>query len=121
MAETQTVNYGWIKPDVGVNSDTWGDEWNANLDSIDSIVHSISGGSAVPISQAVTVTGVNTFAPLAHAPLPNPITLMVNGRGFFSVGTPPDFSVSGNTITWLSAIYSVSPGDKVVALYFYTV
>ena len=47
------------------------------------------------------------------------ITLMVNGRGFFNVGSPPDFSVSGNAITWLSTIYSVSPGDDVVAIYFY--
>ena len=72
-----------------------------------------------PVSEAVNVTGLNTFAPLAHIPVPNPITLMVNGRGFFPVGSPPDFTVSGNIIIWLSTIYSVSPSDDVVALYYY--
>ena len=33
--------------------------------------------------------------------------------------SPPDFSVSGNAITWLSTEYSVSPGDDVVAIYYY--
>ena len=77
------------------------------------------GLEVIPVSEAVTVTGTNAFAPLLHVPLPNPITLMVNGRGFFPVGSPPDFSVSGNVITWLNTIYSVSPIDEVIALYFY--
>jgi hypothetical protein len=44
---------------------------------------------------------------------------MVNGRGFLNTASPPDFSVSGTAITWLSSEYSVSPGDDVVAIYFY--
>ena len=75
--------------------------------------------ATVPISEAVTVTGTNTFSLLSQTPISNPITLMVNGRGFFTVGSPPDFSVSGRAITWLSSLFSVSPGDDVVALYFY--
>ena len=73
----------------------------------------------VPISEAVSVTSVNVLAPLSHTPVPNPITIAVNGRAFFNVGSPPDFSVSGSAITWLSTEYSVSPGDDVVAIYFY--
>ena len=67
----------------------------------------------------LSVTSVNALAPLSQTPWPNPITLMVNGRGFFNVGSPPDFSVSGTAITWLSTEYSVSPGDDVVAIYYY--
>ena len=80
-----------------------------------------SGGatSLLPISEPLSVTSVNGLAPLSQTPWPNPITLMVNGRGFFNVGSPPDFSVSGNDITWLSTEYSVSPGDDVVAIYYY--
>lgn len=78
------------------------------------------GMAVTPVIEAVVVTGVNALAPLAHVPLPNPVTLMVNGRGFFPVGSPPDFSVSGNIITWLSTIYAVSPSDDVVALYYYS-
>ena len=74
-----------------------------------------------PISEAVPVVNVNVLAPLSQTPVPNPITLVVNGRGFFNVGSPPDFSVSGAEITWLSSTYSVSPGDDVVAIYYYLV
>jgi hypothetical protein len=81
----------------------------------------ICGGASAmtPISEVVSVTDVNMLGSLTHTPIPNPITLVVNGRGFFNVGSPPDFSVSGNAITWLSTVYSVSPGDDVVASYFY--
>ena len=73
----------------------------------------------LPISEAVTVNSVNALAPLSQTPASNAVTLSVNGRGFFNVGSPPDFSVSGNVITWLSTTYSVSPSDDVVASYFY--
>ena len=74
-----------------------------------------------PISEAISVTGVNALAPLSQTPAgqASSVMLSVNGRGFFNVGSPPDFSVSGNAITWLSSEYSVSPGDDVVASYFY--
>ncbi len=73
----------------------------------------------LPISEAISISGVNVLAPLSQTPASNAVTLSVNGRGFFNVGSPPDFSVSGNAITWLSSTYSVSPGDDVVASYFY--
>ena len=78
------------------------------------------GMAVIPVIEAIAVTGVNTFAPLTNMPLPNPVTLMVNGRGFFPVGSPPDFTVSGNIIIWLNSIYAVSPSDDVVALYYYS-
>jgi hypothetical protein len=77
------------------------------------------GDFLLPFSEPLSVTSVNLLAPLSQTPWPNPITLMVNGRGFNNVGSPPDFSVSGNAITWLSTEYSVSPGDDVVAIYYY--
>lgn len=75
----------------------------------------------LPITEAVAVTSENMLAPLSQTPsvLTDAITLSVNGRNFFSVGSPPDFSVSGNTITWLSSTYSVAVDDDVVASYFY--
>jgi hypothetical protein len=76
----------------------------------------------VPVSEAVVVSAVNEFAPLANIPAPTrPIAIIVNGRGFFPVGSPPSFSVEDNVVTWLSTIYSVSPGDDVVANYYYLV
>jgi hypothetical protein len=74
----------------------------------------------MPTTEAVSVIDVNIFAPLGQEPGVYPIALFVNGRAFFAVGPTPAFSVSGNTITWLSPVYSVVPSDEVVAVYYYT-
>jgi hypothetical protein len=39
--ELTTTNYGWTKPTVGGSDDAWGDQINANLDGIDSVVYGI--------------------------------------------------------------------------------
>ena len=39
--EATTTNYGWVKPTVGSSVDLWGGYINADLDSIDSVVHAI--------------------------------------------------------------------------------
>jgi hypothetical protein len=39
--ELTTTNYHWTKPTVGQSDDAWGGYLNADLDSIDSIVHGI--------------------------------------------------------------------------------
>ena len=39
--ELTTTNYHWTKPTVGASDDAWGGYLNADLDSIDSIVHGI--------------------------------------------------------------------------------
>lgn len=74
-----------------------------------------------PTSEAVVVTDVNTFAPLANVPVENPITMIINGRGFFPIGPDPAFTVSGNIITWVSTLFSVSPDDEVIVTYYYYV
>ena len=40
---TLTTNYSFQKPVVGGESNAWGTELNANWDSIDSILHTVSG------------------------------------------------------------------------------
>lgn len=72
-----------------------------------------------PVTEMVSVTGANSFAPLSNAPSSGAsVVLFVNGRGFFAVGSPPSFSVSGNAIAWSDPTYSVAPGDRVVAQYY---
>ena len=39
--EATTTNYGWVKPTVGSSVDLWGGYINADLDSIDGVVHAI--------------------------------------------------------------------------------
>ena len=36
MAETQTPNFKWVKPDIGGDSTVWGNVLNTTIDAIDS-------------------------------------------------------------------------------------
>lgn len=47
-----------------------------------------------------------------------PTKLYVNGIVYFSVGSPTNFTISGKTITWVSAEFSLSSTDRVVAEYY---
>ena len=40
---TPTLNYGWLKPTIGGDATTWGNELNADLDGIDATVFSVAG------------------------------------------------------------------------------
>lgn len=64
MADTITTNYGFIKPDIGGSTDTWGDKVNDNLDDIDSTIKSVAD-SVVTVSNSLstlasTVSGIST-------------------------------------------------------------
>jgi hypothetical protein len=73
----------------------------------------------IPFSEPLALSDINTFGDLTHTPAADPVSIIVNGHGFFNVGTPADFSVSGVKITWLSTTYAVAPSDEVVAIYYY--
>jgi hypothetical protein len=81
-----------------------------------------SGCGAMPTNllnnmEPLTIATANVIPPLSYPPVGGLLMLVVNGATF----TPDDgsFTYSGNTITWTSTIYSVNPGDTVVAIYSY--
>lgn len=49
---TPTTNYGWTKPAIGGDSNTWGTELNAALDGIDSTVYGISQTASAALPSA---------------------------------------------------------------------
>jgi hypothetical protein len=59
---TLTPHYSLYKPTVNADGDQWGDHWNANADTLDSVIYSsLGGGPFLPLSGG-TATGLVTFS-----------------------------------------------------------
>ena len=81
---TATANYGWTKPDVGASVDVWGDQINADLDGIDSVIHGIDVRPP-PIATTTILGGVK----------PDGTTIKAAGDGTISTIVVP---ISDNRI-----------------------
>jgi hypothetical protein len=83
----------------------------------------VLGGLTVTLYSAIntellTITTTNQILPLTAQPDGRMMFLFVNGRAFAEISGA--FSVSLNAISWLSTVYSVNPGDEVVACYSFS-
>ena len=68
--------------------------------------------------ESVTVTGLNTLAPLVYTPTTAFTLLCINNSSvFFAVGPQAAFTVAGNNLTWISTVYNVQTSDNVIAIY----
>ena len=69
------------------------------------------------MTEQLPVSAVNAIGDFSNSPNMGSCTLTVDGRPFFPAGSPPDFVISGTTITWVNPIFSVYPGSVVIATY----
>ena len=83
---TPTANYGWTKPTVGADADVWGGMLNADLDGIDTTVHTVSGvaNAAYPASNP---SGYQTAAQVTAALSPYALTTSLASYLALSGGT----------------------------------
>jgi hypothetical protein len=70
-------------------------------------------------TDVLPITTENVLPPLSFAPDGQMIVIFVNRTAFFAATSPPDFTISGNVITWTSPHYAVPPGAQVVVMYTY--
>ena len=62
MAETQTPNLKWTKPDLGGDAATWGNVLNTTIDAIDSVVYA-NQQAGVPVGSLTMWAGSTTTPP----------------------------------------------------------
>jgi hypothetical protein len=100
-----------------ITGDHWSSRWWANRAA--TIVSVFGQSHTGVIAEQLTVTAVNTFSQLSNTPIDsgNTMEVIVNGRSFSGCVTPLPFYASGKTLVWISTLYSVAPGDEVVARY----
>lgn len=67
----------------------------------------------------LTVTGTNVVSALSQTYGGGGAVMLINGAVYSDRTASPPFSISGTTVTWnaTNAGFSLSPGDKVVAIY----
>jgi hypothetical protein len=101
--ELVTTNYGWTKPTVGASVDAWGGYINADLDGIDSTVHSIQ--TSVPAASSTTpamdgTAAVGTGTTWARADHVHPVDASrapLASPALSGVPTAPTAAVGTNT------------------------
>jgi len=102
-----TTNYGWTKPTVGGDADTWGTELNGTLDDIDGQVKANEGAiilASGPITQAATFLTLDLTSYLSDYKRFE-IKLNRVNCGSSSTSIAIRFSVNGGS-TWLASAYT---------------
>lgn len=96
--------------------------YRINLSDVVIAVYSYAptGGTTLNLltsQEALAVSSTNTVADVVHTPSGGLFLLVLNGVTFtLSDGS---FAISGKTIHWTSTIFSINPGDTVIAVYSY--
>jgi hypothetical protein len=100
-----TANYGWTKPTIGGDLNTWGTELNADLDGIDSTVHGVATNfsATTPAMDGTAAAGsATTFAHSDHIHPTDTTRAPIASPAFTGVPTTASTPAPGDSTTKLA-------------------
>lgn len=103
MADTTTTNYGYVKPEVGASTDTWGGKLNTNFDDIDADLKAANDAIALKLNTSA-YTAADVLAKLltvdgAGSGLDADLLDGLSSASFYLASNPSSY-ITLASVTW---------------------